>query len=152
MIAIKYQTNIQTDIFPYLKEFNTAIRLAYNFSRKKATTNLSDIEKHLKKFNWNHLDATFIKMAVNEAKHLFGKEKVIFGSKAEFLKLKFKKTTDKINWINARNSSMLLRGDKSHKGNRKVKLDLANDQILFKPNRNTEIKICIKHLSKQKKS
>jgi hypothetical protein len=91
-------------------------------------------------------------MAVNEAKHLFDKDKVIFGSKLLFNKLKYKKEIDKELWANSRNSSMLLRGDKNTKGNRKAKLDIENNRIVFKPKRKTEIFICLKYLSKQKKS
>lgn len=115
----------------YFNQFNAIVRSAHNRFLEDDSRSLSEVEKLIKTMNLPLMDASFIKMAVNKAKSL-PKEKIIFARK-QFRKLKYHKI-DKQDYLKAKNSTILLRGSKAdNNGNRKAQLDLANNQILFKP-------------------
>ena len=91
------------------------------------------------------IDASFIKVAVNEMTGLINENKkckrktVIFGGKNNWsLYNKGKITEDQYKQNKLRSISM--RGStQDPKGNRKFELDIPNSQIIFKPNKNTKI-------------
>lgn len=129
----------------YFRQFNSVVRFAHNrWIEGKVVT---EIERDCKSMQGiDLLDASFIKMAVNKAKSLKDKEKVVFGSRTLFQKLKFKKTTHKTEWQQKRNRSILLRGSSCDAGgNRKATLDLANQKIIFKPRRGLSYEICLQN-------
>ena len=128
----------------YFHQFNSVVRFAHNrWIEEKSVT---EIERSCKSMEGMDLmDASFIKMAVNQAKSLKNKENLIFGSRKLFEKLKFKKSEDKDLWNKKRNPSIYLRGSScdSH-GNRKAELDLLNNKIIFKPCKGVKYEIDLK--------
>jgi len=81
--VITIKLPIQTNITQYLKQYNNIVRFAYNRYQEGNDYKQSDIE-HIVKRKMNNIalmDASFIKAAVDKAKHLKDKPKVIFGSK-----------------------------------------------------------------------
>jgi hypothetical protein len=131
------------------REFMRAGRMSYQTWQHTPDQSLSQTELHIKQQTWKHLDASLIKMAVNQAKHLRGRPHVVFGSRKWFERLKWHKGDRSQNiqaWRNSRNSGMLLRGSTSDpSGNRKAQLDLGNHQVIIKPQRGTvvPIKLCM---------
>jgi hypothetical protein len=127
------------------REFMRAVRMSYQIWQQTPELSLSQTESHIKKHTWQHLDASLIKMAVNQAKNLRGRPQVIFGSRKWFDRLKWHKG-DRIQniqaWRASRNSGMLLRGSSSdYHGNRKAQLDIQNHQVIIKPQRGTVVPI-----------
>jgi len=126
------------------REFSRAIRMSYQAWRNNTGLSLSQIEAHLKCLKWTHMDASLIKMAVNQAKNLRERPDVIFGRKW-FERLKWHKgdvTANKTAYLAARNTGMLLRGSSNDpNGNRKAQLDIINSQVIIKPKRG--IAVCL---------
>jgi hypothetical protein len=140
------------DISEYLKQYNNTKRFA--LERLKEGLSLSKTEKLIKKeMNNNELmDVSLIKMAVNEIKNLVGVANVIFGSKYLFDQLKRGKKEKLQEYRDSRNSSMLLRGSSSdYSGNRKATLDIENNQIILKLNRDTHIPLQFTYKLRDKK-
>ena len=129
----------------YFRQFNNVVRFAHNrWIEGKMVTEIERDCKSMK--NIDLLDASFVKMAVNSAKSLKTKEKVVFGSRFLFNKFKYKKTENKTEWHQKRNSSIYLRGSScDQNGNRKAALDLANQKIIFKPRRGLSYEICLQN-------
>jgi hypothetical protein len=129
----------------YFRQFNNVVRFSHNrWIEEKSVT---EIERACKSLNNIELmDASMIKMAVNSAKSLKTKEKIVFGSRNLFNKLKFKKTENKDAWNQKRNPSIYLRGSSCDAGgNRKASLDLLNNKIMFKPQRGLIYEIDLKN-------
>ena len=129
----------------YFRQFNNVVRFAHNrWIEEKSVTEIEKACKLLK--NIDLLDASFVKMAVNSAKSLKTKEKVIFGSRKLFYTLKYKKTENKTEWNQKRNPSIYLRGSSCDPGgNRKASFDLINNKIIFKPQRGLTYEIDLKN-------
>jgi hypothetical protein len=129
------------------REFMRVIRMSYQAWRSDPTCSLSEMESHIKTFKWAHLDASLIKMAVNQAKNLRERPDVIFCRKL-FEHLKWHKgdqDTNKLSYVRARNTGMLLRGSSGDpNGNRKAQLDIANNQVLIKPKRGEVIPLLLR--------
>lgn len=137
MITYKLRTDTHA-LCDVNREFMRAVRMSYQAWRSDPTHSLSEMEAHIKTHEWVHLDASLIKMAVNQAKHLRERPDVLFGRKW-FERLKWHKgdpTTNKRAYVRARNTGMLLRGSSvDPNGNRKAQLDITNNQVLIKPKR-----------------
>jgi len=155
LTMITYKIYCDTSqLLPITTKFNWVMRYAYNRWQDDTTLTLSEVEKIIKQDmkNIEELDASLIKMAVNQAKSHRKTPYVIFGSKDEFNKRKYHKEDSKLIWTNSRNYGMLLRGSKTDSnGNRKAKLDIENEQIIIKPARGKKIILKFK-LSKKYKN
>ena len=152
MITRKYITDIPDEVLPYIDQFSVALRVGYN--RLREGKSLSASEQYIKTQieNIDLLDSSLIKMAVNKAKNLISKDRVVVFGGYKNLQKRAKNKITKEEWHNLRNSSILLRGSSSDNcGNRKCKLDMAHNRILFRPNRSTEIAIKLPHLSNKTK-
>jgi hypothetical protein len=116
--------------------------------QRQPSLKLSEVEQVIKhKANHKNLDASLIKMAVNQAKSLSKNTKVIFGSAKLFEQLKWHKENTvktKISYQRSRHTGMLLRGSSGDSGgNRKVTLDMANNQIIVKPRKGVAVALKI---------
>jgi hypothetical protein len=134
MITQKFRANIPPEIIPYITQFSCATRVGYN--RLKEGMSLSEAESYIKT-NHNNIpliDASLIKLAVNKSKSLVTKEKTVVFGGYKNLDNRAKNKITKEQWAELRNSSILLRGS-THDlhGNRKAKLDIENEQIIFRP-------------------
>jgi len=143
------------DIDDYVREFNNVIRFSYNRFQEDTKLSLSDVEKLVKSRmnNIKFLDSSLIKVAVNKAKGLIKKDKVIFGGKGNFIK-RIKGLITKDEWKDLRNFPLMLRGSKSdNKGNRKSELRIIEDNsILLKLNKQTHINVQLPRMNKNQKS
>lgn len=152
---ITYTTTANTsELHDLLRQYNSVIRFSYNRWQENMQYSLAQIEKLVKTTmkGIDLIDASLIKLAVNEAKSLRKKKKIIFGSTTEFNKLKYHKgTANKSKFVAKRNASMLLRGSTSdNNGNRKAYLDISNNQVIVKINRNWHVSIPVYFSKKQK--
>ena len=143
MITIKLPIQNKIDISNYFNQWNSVVRFAYNRFHDDDTLSQSDVEKLVKSTmnNIDLLDASLIKSAVDKAKSI-KQDKVIFGGKKNWYNYA-KKLITKDEFKENRNLPLQVRGSTcDSKGNRKFKLDIVNNnQVIFKPNRNTEF-IC----------
>ena len=153
MITYKYKIQNQIDIDSYLRQYNNVLRFAYNrFGEGLSQSQVESMVKE-KMNNIDLLDASVIKCAVSKASSIQN-DKIIFGSKFLFRKLKYGKETPSLNkntWKKRRNlRPLLLRGSTSDNGgNRKVTLDIINNnQIIIKWNKKTHIPIQLPRLNK----
>jgi hypothetical protein len=147
MITYKFFTNTD-QLLDVNRQFNSVIRSSYALWQRQPSLKLSEVEQVIKqRANYKQLDASLIKMAVNQAKNLRENTKVIFGSAKLFEQLKWHKgniTKTKISYQRSRHTGMLLRGSSGDSGgNRKVTLDIANSQILVKPRRGVAVPLKI---------
>ena len=152
---ITYTTTADTtELHDLLRQYNSVVRFAYNRWQENISYSLAEVCKLVKTTmrNIDLLDVSLIQMAVNQAKNLRKKSKVIFGSVTEFNKLKYKKSNaNKDVYLAKRNASMLLRGSKSdNNGNRKAELDFANNQVIVKISKNFHVAIPVRFSKKQK--
>lgn len=148
MITRKFYTDIPLETLPYIRQFNSVLRTGYN--RLCENMSLSDAETYIKENmqNVDLMDASFIKLAVNKAKSLVTKEKIVVFGGYKNLQKRAKNKITKEQWAALRSPGILLRGSAAdNSGNRKAKLDIANNRIIFKPSRNTEIFIKLPNVS-----
>ena len=135
MITYKLRTNTHA-LSDVNREFMRVTRMSYQAWRQNPSCSLSEMEVTIKTHDWCYLDASLIKMAVNQAKNLRERPDVLFGRKW-FERLKWHKgdaITNKQAYVRARNTGMLLRGSSSDShGNRKAQLDITNNQVIIKP-------------------
>jgi hypothetical protein len=147
MITYKLRTDTHA-LSDVNREFMRVTRMSYQVWRSEPTCSLSAMESYIKTHDWKHLDASLIKMAVNQAKNLRERPDVLFGRKW-FDRLKWHKgdqATNKQAYVRARNNGMLLRGSSGDpNGNRKAQLDITNNQVLIKPKRGevVALKLCL---------
>lgn len=121
----------------------------YAFNRFKDSKSEKDIRLLSKSLSNIPLDSWFIQCAIKKANYLFltNKEKVIFGGKFNFfqrLKHKLNKDIFKENRL----LGIYSQGEKNYYGNRKFKLDLKNNQIIFRFSRNKHINLQLPKLHK----
>ena len=131
MITIKKKHKIQLND-KFIKQYSSVIRYTYNRIIKDGITKQSDLEKIVKTkmLNINELDASWIKAAVKKATELNRDKKIYFGGRNNFFKRKY----NKINELD-KSIPIDIRGSSSDKGNRKAKLNLSNNEIIFKPSK-----------------
>jgi hypothetical protein len=115
----------------------------FRFSQiNKLTKNLNNLEL---------LDASIIEGAMLKAKEVYDlnkDKKVIFGGKANFNKLKYKKESAKP--LN-KNVNLWIAGKSNQHGNRKFNFDFENNTVVFKPNRKVKIPVIFQEPSKNQK-
>lgn len=154
MITYKFKIQNQINIDNYLNQYNNILRYSYNRFKDNTDITLSQVESSVKS-TMNHIDlmdASLIKIAVNNAKSLKGKDYVIFGGKLNFFKRKYQKIT-KEEYKLYKNKPIQLRGSSSdNNGNRKAKLNIIEDNsIIIKFNKNEHIKIQLPKLYNHRK-
>lgn len=139
VITIKLNLIEPIDIQKYQKQF-TSIR-NYSFNRFIEGQTQNQIEQLVKTKlnNIELMDVSLQKEAVNEAKTFIkdNQKTVIFGSKKNWIKYNKKEIT-KEEYQNNKLSNIIVRGE-TGRGNRKFQLDATNNQVIFKPNKNTKI-------------
>lgn len=121
----------------------------YAFNRYKDNKSEKDIRLLSKSLLNIPLDSWFIQCAIKKASYLFStnKEKVIFGGKFNFLqRLKHKLNRDIFK--ENRLLGIYSQGEKNYYGNRKFKLDITNNKIVFKFSKSRHINLQLPILHK----
>ena len=132
-ISLPYTCSDDDRIFirDEIRKSSNMVRFAYNrFQDEKSEKYIRLLSKSLENI---HTDSWFIQCAIKKANYIFltNKEKVIFGGKFNFfqrLKHKLNKNIFKENRL----LGIYSQGEKLANGNRKFKLDISNNKIIFK--------------------
>ena len=121
----------------------------YAFNRYKDSKSEKDIRLLSKSLSNVPSDSWFIQCAIKKASYLFltNKEKVIFGGKFNFFQ-RLKHKLDKDIFKENRLLGIYSQGEKNYYGNRKFKLDITNNQIIFKFSRYKYINLQLPKLRK----
>lgn len=121
----------------------------YAFNRFKDSKSEKDIRLLSKSLSNVPSDSWFIQCAIKKANYIFltNKEKIIFGGKFSFYqRLKNKITSEQFK--ENRLLGIYSQGEKNYYGNRKFKLDISNNQIIFKFSRYKYINLQLPKLRK----
>ena len=121
----------------------------YAFNRYKDSKSEKDIRLLSKSLSNVPSDSWFIQCAIKKANYLFlsNKENVIFGGKFSFYQ-RLKHKLDKDIFKENRLLGIYSQGEKNYYGNRKFKLDILNNQIIFKFSRYKYINLQLPKLRK----
>lgn len=141
MITIKLKLTKEIDIKSYQKQFTSIRNYAFNRLVEGKSPNQTENLVKTELNNIDLMDVSFQKEAVNEARTFIRKDQktVVFGGKKNREDYLNKKIT-KEEYLEKRLSSIIVRGETGNmRGNRKFELDSTNNQVIFKPNRNTKI-------------
>ena len=105
----------------------------YAFNRYKDNKSEKDIRLLSKSLSNILSDSWLIQCAIKKASYMYSanKEKVIFGGKFNFFQ-RLKHKLNKDEFKSGRLLGIYSQGEKLANGNRKFKLDIANNQIIFK--------------------
>lgn len=123
--------------------------LRYAFNRYKDGKSEKDIRLLSKGLSNISSDSWFIQCVIKKANYLFSTshDKVIFGGKYNFFqRLKNKITSEQFK--ENRLLGIYSQGEKNYYGNRKFKLDITNNQIIFKFSKSKHINLQLPHLHK----
>jgi len=148
MKTIKLPYKTSEDLTSVLKQYSSIVRYSYNrFLEGKTEKNIRELTKSLN--NINTLNSWLVQCGIKEAKAIqtrFKNEKVTFGGKFNLInRLKNKITNDEYRL--KRLSPINIQGEELKQGNRLFKLDIIeNNQIIFKLNRLTHIKLELPNL------
>ena len=143
MITIKLPVLNIIDITNYLLQYNNIVRFSYN--RRKENLTQSQIEQLVKSKmnNIDLMDSSFIRAATDSSKNINIEDNVIFGGKNNWTRYN-KGLITKEQYQNNKLKPLTVRGSKlDHKGNRKFQLNMNNNEIIFKPKKNTKITLRI---------
>ena len=123
------------------------VRFAFN--RYKDGKSEKDIRLLSKNLQNVPSDSWFTQCAIKKANYLLlaNKEKVIFGGKFNFFR-RLKRKLDKDIFKENRLLGIYSQGEKNYYGNRKFKLDIANNRIIFKFSKNKHIDLKLPKLHK----
>jgi len=148
-LKIPYKSNdeFKTFLNNLRREYSLLVRYSYN--RLKEGVSEKDI-RLLHKFlnNINNLDAWTRQCSINEAKQILTRNednKVIFGGKSNMIKY-FKGLISKDQYKQKRLLPLNIFGEAANGGNRKFKLDLLNDKIIYKHSRKEHFELEIPKL------
>lgn len=136
------------------KSQNTIMNLAY--SRAKNGLTEKEIREYLKTCNISdEMDSWFIQCAIKKGIGLFAKDKAtdtksIFGGKVLWNQLIKGKIT-KTQWKEQKLKPLVIQGESPQKGNRKFKLDIENNLVMFKVSKCMHLEIKIPKISKNQK-
>lgn len=121
----------------------------YAFNRYKDSKSEKDIRLLSKNLSNIPTDSWFIQCAIKKANYLFltNKEKIIFGGKFSFYQRLKNKITSK-QFKENRLLGIYSQGETQKGGNRKFKLDIANNQIIFKFSKTKHINLQLPKLHK----
>jgi len=148
-LKIPYKSNeeFQEYLIKLRKQYSSVVRFSYN--RLKEGKSEKDIRSlHHTLNNVDEIDAWTKQCAVNEAKQILEKHKenkVIFGGKYNMIKY-FKGLISKEEYKECRILPLNIYGEKANKGNRKFKLDLKNNKVTYKHNKNNHFELEIPNL------
>lgn len=151
MITLKIPYKSTDEFKPFLidlrRQYSSLVR--YNYNRLKDGKTEKEIrELHKSLNNINDIDAWVRQCSINESKSILEKNKetkVIFGGKNILFKyLKGKLTKQEL--TESRLLPLTIFGEKSQNGNRKFKLYLSNDKIIYKHDRNNHFELTIPKL------
>jgi hypothetical protein len=154
--TLKIKINHSHDFTTLFKEANKVVRIAFNLFKKEL--NLTQVQSEIKKkYNINPiLDISLIKFSCQEAETLYKafKEKnsdtMIFGSKQKWIEFNAGKITkEEFNEYKNSNPILFLGSRLDNNGNRKVALDIDNNQIILKLNKNNHFPINIQTSKKR---
>ena len=123
------------------------VRYAFNrYKDNKSEKDIRSLSKNLKNIP---SDSWFIQCAIKKANYLFStnKEKVIFGGRFNFLQ-RLKHKLNKDEFKSKRLLGIYSQGEASKSGNRKFRLDIANNQIIFKFSKTKHINLQLPKLRK----
>ena len=130
-----------------IRKSSNMVRYAFNrFKDNKSEKDIRLISKSLLNIP---SDSWFIQCAIKKANYLFlaNKEKIIFGGKFSFYQ-RLKHKLDKDEFKSSRLFGIYSQGEKLSNGNRKFKLDIANNQIIFKFSKTKHINLKLPILHK----
>ena len=130
-----------------IRKSSNMVRFAFN--RYKDSKSEKDIRLLSKSLSNVPSDSWFIQCAIKKASYLFltNKEKIIFGGKFSFYQ-RLKHKLDKDIFKENRLLGIYSQGETSKGGNRKFKLDISNNQIIFKFSRYRYINLQLPKLRK----
>ena len=155
-IKIPYTTSDQDYlvIAKYRKQQSNVVRYAYN----RLTENKSEKEIRFLCKNLNNIDILnvwLIQSAIKKASYIYKRNKdskVIFGGKQNFIN-RINNKISKEEYKNKRLLPLNSIGTADYKGNRLFNFNIIEDNsIVFKPNRNTKIKLQLPKLRKNYKN
>lgn len=140
MLTLKIPYKSSDEFKPFLnnlrREYSSLVRYSYN--RLKEGMSEKDIRGlHKSLNNIDNLDAWTRQCAINEAKQILnkhGENKVIFGGKSNMVRY-LKGLINKDKYKESRLLPLNIFGEMANGGNRKFKLDLFNDRIIYKHSR-----------------
>lgn len=137
-LKVKYECN--SDLTPFLKECNKIKRIAFNLFKTEHDRNaINRIIKNSYNINYDLVDVSILEMQVSEADSLMKsckerkQTKMTFGSLKEWKRFN-KGIITKEEFFNIKNTQPVLFTGRSNEsfGNRKIKLNINNKQIIFK--------------------
>jgi hypothetical protein len=144
MTTLKVKYKCDSDFSAFLKECNKIKRIAFNlFKEKEDKVKVTKTIKESYKINFDLVDASILEFQVGDAYALMksckerGQKKLIFGSLHQWKRFN-KGIITKKEFQDIKNTLPVLFTGRSNEsfGNRKIKLDVDNRQIIFKKTRN----------------
>lgn len=148
-LKIPYKSNDEFKLFlsNLRREYSSLVRYSYN--RLKEGISEKDIRiLHKSLNNVDNLDAWIRQCSINEAKQILnknGKNKVIFGGRSNMIKY-LRGIINKNQYKNSRLLPLNIFGEAANSGNRKFKLDIFNNKIIYKHSRNQHFQLEIPKL------
>ena len=158
MITIKLKYNSSPDFQIFLGKLRQQYSCVYRYSYNRLYDGLfkSDIYHQIFKLNNVELvKSRLVNDCIDFASRIYEKDKLtghksIFGGRKNFIQLIKGKIT-KSEYSKNRLNSLYIQGETLHKGNRHFTLDVINNLIIFKYDRNNHYKLNIK-LSKNQQN
>lgn len=144
MTTLKVKYECDSDLTPFLKECNKIKRIAFNLFKKENHDSTNTIRKIKSsyKINYDLVDASILSAQVNEAFNLYKscKErkqlKIVFGSINQWKRFNNGIITkEEFNIIKNTNPVLFTGASNEIFGNRKIRLNISNKQIIFKKSR-----------------
>ena len=153
VITIKLKLAEPIYITDYMRQFTSVYHYAYNrFNEGMSQMEVRRLANKLN--NTGLLDANLVQDAVDSAKSLVKEAggKVVFGGRKNWRDYN-KGLISKEEYGKKKIVPVFFRGEtnKSRRGNRKFRLDMENNQVIFKPNRHTRI-VCKVETTKRNKT
>ena len=148
-LKIPYKSSDEFKLFlnNLRREYSLLVRYSYN--RLKEGMSEKDIRVlHKSLNNIDNIDAWTRQCSINEAKQILNKHaegKVIFGGKSNMVRY-LKGLISKEKYKESRLLPLNIFGEKANGGNRKFKLDLFNDKIIYKHSRKEHFELEIPKL------
>ena len=148
MITLKIPYKSDDEFKPFLnnlrREYSSLVRYSYN--RLKEGISEKDIRSLHKSLNSvDNIDAWTRQCSINEAKQIHNDNKVIFGGKSNLVKY-LKGLISKEKYKDSRLLPLNIFGENANLGNRKFKLDLTNNKIIYKHSRKEHFQLEIPNL------